>query len=395
MAHFVGIDWAMTKHDICIQTEDGRIVSECVIAHSMEGFQQLAHLLEALDEVHIVLERSDGLLVDWLLQQSWSVYMIHPSVLNHRRPRRSKDDRGDAYLLAYLLRVKDPDCRLVSRSSPLVQQLKQAATAYDNALMDERRYGNRLKYLLRQYYPQVIHAFPSTGSLTCLTFLETYPTPQQGKSVSMSELEAFLAEQRYSARQRQLPRIYAGLQADTPSAAYPEAYVFRLKTLIPQFRCAIEQRKRCEKQLVTLFKQHPEADWWQGFPGVGDLTGARLLAYIGDDRTRFPRPDVLQAVAGTAPVTRRSGKQVKVEFRKACAKPLRKTAVQMARNSIRDSGWARSYYHEQLARGHAKSRAFRALANRWLAIVWKLWQTNEIYDEAIHLANRSHRGKNS
>jgi hypothetical protein len=43
-------------------------------------------------------------------------------VLAHRRPRRSKDDRGDAYLLAYLLRVGDKDCRPICQQGALVTE---------------------------------------------------------------------------------------------------------------------------------------------------------------------------------------------------------------------------------------------------------------------------------
>jgi len=387
--HYVGIDWAIEKHDICVQADDGQVISQTVVTHDWDGFQELQSLLNGLKDARIVIERSEGLLVDWLVMNDWEVYMMHPSVLAHRRPRRSKDDRGDAHLLAYLLRTGDPDCRPIPRQSPLVRQLKQAAITYHQTKADQRRHANRLIYLLRQYYPAVIHAFPTVYSLTCLAFLEAFPTPEAGKALSMADLEAFLKAQKYSARAGRLPHIYAALQKPMPRALHPEAYVVRLKALIPILRTVYHQRTYAEKQLLTLFAQHPDAEWWASLPGAGPLTAPRLLAYIGDARDRFPEPEVLQAIAGTVPVTRRSGKQTSVEFRTACSHPLREAAVNMARNSIRTSGWARSYYNEQIARGHSNSRAFRALANRWMVIVWKLWQTNEPYDEAKHVANRS------
>lgn len=387
--HFVGIDWGMEKHDICVVCPDGQVVSQTSVQHSSAGFQQLQALFETLQPLQIVLERGDGLLVDWLLTQEWPVRFIHPTVLAHRRPRRSKDDRSDAQLLAHLLRTGDPDCRPIPQQSPLVQQLKQAAIAYDQAKADQRRHSNRLMYVLRQYYPAIIEAFPSVFSLTCLDFLEKYPHPEDGRALSMTQIEDFLIQQRYTARTGRLPHIYAALQKPMPRARYPEAYILRLQLLIPVLRAAHYQRASAEKQLGLLFKQHPEAEWWASFPGAGPLTSARLLGFIGDARERFPDAAILQAVAGTAPVTRRSGKQQLVEFRNACSHRLRATVIDLARNSIRQSGWARSYYNEQIARGHSSSRAFRALANRWVAIIWKLWQTNEPYNEALHVANRS------
>lgn len=228
--HYVGIDWAMEKHDICVQADDGQVISQTVVTHDWDGFQELQALLNRLQDVRIVIERSEGLLVDWLVTNGWEVYMMHPTVLAHRRPRRSKDDRGDAYLLAYLLRTGDPDCRPIPHQSPLVRQLKQAAITYHQTKADQRRHANRLMYLLRQYYPAVIQAFPTVYSLTCLAFLEAFPTPEAAKALSLEALEAFLKAQRYSARTGRLPHIYAALQKPMPRALTPEAYVVRRDT---------------------------------------------------------------------------------------------------------------------------------------------------------------------
>ena len=45
------------------------------------------------------------------------------------------------------------------------------------------------------------------------------------------------------------------------------------------------------------------------------LTGARVLAEIGDDRTRFADARGLKAFAGSAPITRASGKKTVVLHR--------------------------------------------------------------------------------
>jgi transposase len=116
-----------------------------------------------------------------------------------------------------------------------------------------------------------------------------------------------------------------------------------------------------------------------------------MLAWIGDERRRFPTAQTLQAVAGTAPITRQSGKSLRVEFRRACSHPLRKAVDDFARQSVRYSRWAQEYRDAQMARGHSKARAYRALANRWLKIIWTLWQRREGYSEAQHVANRTRR----
>lgn len=67
---------------------------------------------------------------------------------------------------------------------------------------------------------------------------------------------------------------------------------------------------------AEAFAQHPDAEILTSFPGVGALTGARILAEIGDDRSRFAEARNLRAYAGSAPVTRASGKSIVVMQRK-------------------------------------------------------------------------------
>jgi transposase len=57
------------------------------------------------------------------------------------------------------------------------------------------------------------------------------------------------------------------------------------------------------------FRTHPDAPIMLSFPGIGPGAGARLLAEIGDDRTRFGTAGGLNAYAGAAPITRASGKR--------------------------------------------------------------------------------------
>jgi hypothetical protein len=312
----------------------------------------------------------------------------------HRRPRRSKDDRGDAYLLANLLRTKDRDCRPLVRQSCTVIHLRQLVKRYEDVVKEKRRAASQLTWTLRQYYPNLLSAFRTRFSLISLTFLEAYPTPAAARALSRTELTEFLRSERYSHLNKRLALIYEALQMPTHTAFAESSYVESALLVVPRLRFLIDQRKHIKRRVVQVFKSHPESEWWSSFPGAsGELTPARLLAAIGDDRQRFPSAKVLQATAGTVPVTRRSGKKLQVEFREACSKPLRQAAVDHARLSIKDSGWAKAYFYEQLSRGHSKVRAYRALANRWMSIIWKLWQTCEAYDEAVHVANRARRGQ--
>ncbi len=387
----VGIDWADQKHNVCILAPDRRVLSEFTIKHDWSGFEQLRSVLNELKDVEINLERSDGLLVDWLVSQNWRVFVTPPKIAASHRPRRSKDDRGDAYLLADLLRDHDADCRPLVIHSPIVEELKQLTRAHDHFQTQLQSTTNQLRQVLKQYYPAAIDLFKELHSAISLALLKRYPTPETARQATRENIEAFLRQRHYRAMDR-LGEICQQLHAAAPTARVVAGYEQHMLALVAVLEVLTEQVQHLERQMDKVFKTHPEAAWWRTFPGVGPLTGPRLLARIGDNRAQFPSYEVLQTTAGTAPITRRSGKQILVEFRWACSHPLRDVAMDLARNSLRKSGWARSYFFDQLKKGHSKIRAFRALANRWLRIIWTLWQRRERYDESRHVANRARQG---
>ena len=128
-------------------------------------------------------------------------------------------------------------------------------------------------------------------------------------------------------------------------------------------------------------------------PGAAELLAPALLAKFGDHRDRFPSPASVQALAGTCPVTDRSGKRKVVYFRRACDRAFRDIAQKWARASLAKSTWAVSYWNQVRPRCSSDSHAYRCLANRWLAIAWAIWQKHEAYDEAYHLQQRAQHSK--
>ncbi|MBA3869265.1 MAG: IS110 family transposase [Anaerolineae bacterium] len=392
----IGIDWADAKHDLCILAENGTVHSAFEISNDQHGFDLLRKRLGRLNApFRINIERTDGLLVDWLVRNGHAVYLTPPLALHHRRPRRSKTDQSDAYLLAHLLRIGETECRPLARRSDLVEYLRQLLRAYDSILQEQRRFGNRLIYLLKLYYPAALKAFCQPYRLIAMSFLERYPTPEAAQRVTLDELRQFLRDEKYRGQKLDLKvlELYDILQAPAPKADVQAGSVIHVQMLIPVLRHIYRSRRDLEKQIVHAFQGHPDAAMWLTIPGAQRLTAARLLAWIGDDRARFSTANVLQATAGTVPVTRRSGKSKSVEFRTACSHKIRKAVDDLSRQSVKKSNWARAYYDAQIERGHGAARAYRALGNRWLSIIWKLWQTQQAYDEKIHRANRAMHGQ--
>lgn len=192
--YFVGIDWSNDKHDICVMDAQGKVLNQKTIAQSLAGFLQLERIVlrYGIPNVRLSIERSDGLLVDWILARGWALYITPALVVARRRPRRSKSDPTDAFLLAYLLRLEDPDCRLLSRSSHTVLHLRELVRALDHTLAEQRSLGDRLRYILLQYFPTALKLFSCVQHLITMTFFEHFPTLDDARTLTPDKLKRFL-----------------------------------------------------------------------------------------------------------------------------------------------------------------------------------------------------------
>ncbi len=150
--------------------------------------------------------------------------------------------------------------------------------------------------------------------------------------------------------------------------------------------------ERLETTIADLFSQHPEHDLWESFPGAGQALAPRLLLALGSDRTRFQDASEAQQFSGIAPVMERSGKFCWGHWRWACPKFLGQSFHEFAAHSIPWSGWAKAYYLQQRSRGLGHHAALRALAFKWLRILYRCWQNRTLYDERVHLKPLARRG---
>ena len=131
---------------------------------------------------------------------------------------------------------------------------------------------------------------------------------------------------------------------------------------------------------------------FESLPGAGAVYASRLTAALGSDRGRWRSVDELTCLAGVAPVIERSGQSCWVRWRYFCPKFLRQTFVEYAGESIRHSFWARAYYESQRAKGKSHHAAVRALAFKWVRIIFRCWQTKSVYDEVKYLENLRRKG---
>ena len=396
MKLLVGIDWSKDHHHVCFLAPNGSQQASFEIPHTVEGFARLdaerAKFGISAKECLVALETAHNLVVDYLWSRQYQVYVIAPTVVKGSRGRYGASgaytDASSALLLADLLRTDLARFIPWRPDGVLVRQMRAKLSLIEALRRDINRWANRLLAVLLRVYPQPVDLFSKLTTQICLHFLRAYPTPQAAQGLNYEDFVSFCRRHRYPVSK--LPELYAHLQSPRPEPdpaallAYQDEIPFLACTLLP----LVQHRSQLIREVKELFGRHPDHFIFESLPGAGDLLAPGLLAKFGDHRERFPNAAIPQALAGTCPYTKWSGKKRSVLFRKACDRDFRRIAQQFSMESVKQSVWAATYWQEVYARCHSKSQAYRCLANRWLAIIWKMWQTRKPYDEAYHLKQR-------
>jgi transposase len=403
MVIYLGIDWSEQKHDLCFLNEAGAAIARLTILHTPDGFLKLDITRQQLGattaDCWVGLETAHSLLIDFLWARGYTqVYLIPPNVTKSSRGRYCQTgahtDQSDAFVLADLLRTDRHRLQPWRPDGLLTRQLRSSVNLVAQLRRDTVRFSNRLRAVLLRYYPITLQMFSGLDTKIALRFVQEYPTPQAAASLTLAEFQAFTRAQGYTHPQ-DVMRNYARLQQPQPQAdpdviAICQAEAVQLAKLLEH---VVQAEMTQSHTLLKLYHQHPDYPIFDSLPGVGDYLGPALLVHFGDDRQRFPTPACVQALAGTCPVTAASGKRRWIHFRHACNHDFRQVTQQWARASLSQSAWAQAYWIQIRPRCASDSHAHRCLANRWLAIAWKLWQTHQPYNEDYHLQQRAAHSK--
>ena len=401
---FCGIDWAEDHHDITLVDRDGQLLARRRISDDAAGLAELLALLAEHgdtpdDLVPVAIETPRGLLVACLRATGRKIYPINPMSVARYRDRHSvagrKSDHGDSVVLANVLRTDLHAHRPLPADTELAQAIAVLARAQQDAVWDRTTAHNKLRSHLREYYPGFLAAFASaSGGIMrpeARTILAAAPTPADAAKLTLTQLRSLLKKagrsrgidteatrlrEAFRAPQmHQLPLVEAAMGRQTLA-------------LLSQLNAACTAAEDLERAVTESFNLHPDAGIITSFPGLGILTGARVLAEIGDDRSRFQDAKGLKAYAGAAPITRASGKTRSVTVRRVKNNRLNATGYNWAFSALTASPGARAHYDRRRDRGDRHGAAQRNLFNRMLGCLHHCLATGQHYDEATAFPNQ-------
>ena len=399
MTIFVGDDWAEAHHDVHVMNQAGDELASRRLVEGLDGIGRLHELIaqHADDPAEVVvgIETDRGLWVDALVAAGYQVYAINPLAVSRYRDRHhisgAKSDRGDAKVLADLVRTDRHNHRPIAGDSDLAEGIKVLARAHQNLIWVRNRHTNRLRNALRDYYPAALEAFVDLADRDTLAVLAKAPSPTEGAKLSVSQIRTALKR---GGRQRNLDTRAETIQTALRTGQL-RAPADVVKAFAATTRAAVgiigelnRQISALETELSDHFEEHPDADIIRSQPGLGDILGARVLGEFGDDPNRYADVKSRRNYAGTSPLTRASGTKRVVLARYIRNRRLYNTIDQWAFSSITTSPGCRDFYDHRRAKGDGHHQALRPLGNRLVGILHGCLQHRTPYDEDTAWAHR-------
>lgn len=396
---FAGFDWASDHHDIVVVGPQGNVLDEFRIEDTAEGWDRLRARFARYPALAVAIETSSGPAVERLLDAGYAVFPLNPAAAKRYRERQApsgtKTDRLDAWSMADALRLDGHAWRPLKPDDPLTVELRLLCR--DEIALIEQRTALvlQLRAALHEYFPTALQAFGDWTLPSAWAFVERFPTPQALREAGKRRWEKFLhVHKLWHSKELTAKRLslFAEAERFCGSPAVTNAKSLLAQSLAVQLRVLQGHLDEYAERIAQRFDQHPDHDLFGSLPGVAEKLAPRLLAELGDDRARFDSAESLQCYAGTAPISFQSGQIRKAQFRRACQKTLRHSVHLWANLSRPDCPWAQTYYQRKRAAGQSHACALRCLGQRWLKILWKMWQTRTRYDPDLHQRNQIQHG---
>ncbi|MGH9127466.1 MAG: IS110 family transposase, partial [Acidimicrobiales bacterium] len=391
---FVGDDWAEDHHDVVILDEEGKaLVRHRRLPEGVAGIAECHELIAGFadepTQVAIGIETDRGLWVASLVAAGYGVYAVNPLAVARYRERHvvsgAKSDPGDAATLADLVRTDRHHHRQVAGDSPDAQAVKVLARAHQRVIWDRCRQVNRLRSILREFFPVALEALGTDlAHPDALGLLARSPTPAAAAKLSTSAIGAALRkggrQRGVAARAAELHAILGTPRLDAPPAV-AAAYGVQVRSAVGIIAEMTRQIAALEAELAASFESHPDAEIVRSQPGLGVVLGARVLGEFGDDPNRYADGRARRNYAGTSPVTKASGNKRAVLARFVRNRHLADACYQWAFCATNASAGARAFYDEHRAKGETHDQALRVLSNRLVGILDGCLRSRSLYDE--------------
>ncbi len=402
-AAFIAIDWADQKHTFSLKVAGQSKKETGTLEQKPESIGPwVAQLRERFGgrPVAVAVEQSRGALIHALLAYDFLVlYPIHPTtVAKFREAFKFSGAKSDPLDTDQILEILTKHWELLKPLKPDTE-----ATRLLGRLVEDRRktVNLRTRHIqallasLKEYFPQAIELVSGNlSSRLAADFLKKWPTLEAFQQAKPSTLKRFYYG--HNIRSPELIERVLSL-ATTAKALTTDSAILESGCRLSQMHAHLIQTlnpliEGYDQRIEKVFHDHPEFPLFSKLPGAGPVMAPRLMSCFGTDRSRYPNAQNVQTFCGISPVSRSSGKTRVVYFRRACPKFQRQSFHEFARLSVASCQWARNYVDHYTAKGKKYNTIIRALAFKWIRILFRCWKDRTPYDDNKYMDILKKRG---
>ena len=384
--YYCGIDVAKQKHAVKILDEHGHSHKAAfTIENNQTGMETLLAELKPLGEISIGLEATGHYwlaLYDVLTHNGYSVCVLNPmQIAAYRKSgmRKVKNDSTDAAWIADFLRISDTP--VSSQETPILMQLRELTRFrfwLSEQIGDCKR---KLLTILDRVFPEYEKVFSNVFLTSSRALLQEAVSAQEFANFNLDELTELLAT---SSRSRfgleKAKQIQEQAQRSIGVSFLTDAVHVEMRCLLAQIALLEEQQIEVEKAVEDVMAKIPQHI--TSIPGVGAITGAAILAEIGDIQ-RFESPEKLVAYAGIDATVHQSGQfeAKQMHMSKRGSAYLRLGLWQAASMSILHNEELKIYYQKKRKEGKAHRVAIGAICRKLLLRIYVILKENRPYVE--------------
>lgn len=384
--YYCGIDVAKRKHSAMVLDERAETVQQnFTIKNDREGFDKLLSILEPyVGQVVVALEATGHYwlsLYECLTQAGHPVVVLNPlQVHAYQRSgvRKRKNDRIDSFWIADYARISNPQA--TEQSEPAFLQLRELTRFRFRLSENIGDCKRKLLAVLDRVFPEYESLFSSVFLSTSRQLLAQAVSAQEFADFDLGELTALLTRaSRGRFGQAKAELIVTQARHSIGVSLFADTARLQVQCLLAQLDLLEQQCQQIDQEIESLMAQlHQHIT---SIPGVGAVTGAAILAEIGDIQ-RFAAPEKLVAYAGLDATVYQSGdfEATETHISKRGSPFLRMAVWQAACMAAIYDPQLKQYYERKKAEGKHHGTVIGAVARKLLARIFIILKEDRPYE---------------
>lgn len=383
--YFVGIDISKYKHDCCIISDAGHVVSDpFTIKNNHDGFDELLKVLQSLDnpdEIRIGFESTGHYALNlklFLEKAHYSFMECNPVLIakfnKSQSLRRTKTDAIDCFSIARWLMTVEYKPHPVGFYH--TYSLKSLTRLRDSLVKQRSFYIVKMTNVLDHIFPEFKIFFNNRFSKTALYLLENYVTAEKMARMNSQSYDYLrrISRGKFSVQKflklKELAKNTVGEDN--------EIFVSQLNSLMALYKQAAQEVYSLEAQILSLIEKiNPKS---LSIPGIGALSAAVIYAEYGD-LSKFNSPSQMLSFAGLEPGYYQSGiSEHGGHMVKRGSSHLRFTLMNLCIPLIQHNMVFAEYYAKKRSEGKTHRVACSHLVKKLIRVIFTLEKNDINFD---------------